>query len=94
MIGYRITIPVKTGSWWFGGKVSSFDATPADWDVVNDWLGKHAARYGVMVEGEELDKTFNIPDLVKAYQNVIDGITIDVIDDTTIKKEGEDEEDD
>ena len=86
IIGYRITIPVKTGSWWFGGKVSSFDATPADWDIVNDWLGKYAARYGVGVGIEDLDKAITIPELVKAYQNVIDGITIE-------EKEGEDEED-
>jgi hypothetical protein len=86
MIGYRITIPVKTGSWWFGGKVSSFEATPADWDVVNDWLGKYAARYGLAVECEELDKAITVPELVKAYQNVIDGIAIE-------EKEGEDEED-
>ena len=87
MIEYRITIPVKTGSCWFGGKVSSFDATPADWDAVNDWLGNYAARYGAMAEGEELDKALTIPSLVKAYQNVIDGITIE-------EKEGEDEEGD
>lgn len=86
MIEYRITIPVKTGSWWFGGKVSSLDATLEDWDVVNDWLGKYAARFGAMVEGEKLINAFTIPELVKAYQNVIDGITIE-------EKEGEDEED-